>query len=56
MLLIFNKHISTIDPSNFTMILGSTCGFRIKIKAEIYDSFKEYSDIKKKLIFFAIIV
>ena len=40
---VINKHISTIDPSNFTMILSSTCGFRIKIKAEIYDSFKEYS-------------
>ena len=49
---VINKHISTIDPSNFTMILSSTCGFRIKIKAQIYDSFKEYSDIKKKINFF----
>ena len=49
---IINKNISTIDPSNFTMILSSTCGYRIKIKAEIYDSLKEYYDIKKKINFF----
>jgi len=49
----FAKNISTIDPSNFTMILSSTCGFRIKIKAEIYDKMKEYNEIKKKVNYFS---
>ena len=48
------KNISTINPNNFTMILSSTCGFRIKIKAEIFDSEKEYYDIKNKVNYFSI--
>ena len=47
------KNISTINPNNFTMILSSTCGFRIKIKAEIFDSSKEYYDIKTKVNYFS---
>ena len=47
------RNISTINPKNFTMILSSTCGFRIKIKAEIFDSAKEYYDIKHKVNYFS---
>ena len=47
------KNISTIDPSNFNMILSSTCGFRIKIKAEIYNKNKEYNETKVKVKYFS---
>ena len=40
------KNISSIDPSHFTMLLSSNCGFRIKINAQIYDRKKEYYNIK----------
>ena len=48
------KNISTIDPSNFTMILSSTCGFRIKIKAKIYDKIKDYFENKIKVNYFSL--
>ena len=41
------QNLSTIDPSNFTMLLSSTCGFRIKIKANIYNRTKDYINNKK---------
>ena len=47
------KNISTINPSNFTMILSSTCGFRIKVKAEIYNDTKEYYETKEKVNYFS---
>ena len=47
------KNISTIDPSNFTMIISSACGFRIKIKGEIFDMKKDYSVTKKKVNYFS---
>lgn len=47
------KNISTIDPSNFTMILSSSCGFRIKIKGEIFNTTKDYLITKKKVNFFS---
>ena len=43
------KNISTIDPSNFTMILSSMCGFRIKINAQIYNMAKENIENKIKV-------
>ena len=42
----FYQNISTINPTNFTMILSSMCGFRIKIKAHIYDRLKELKNTK----------
>ena len=47
------KNISTIDPRNFSMILSSTCGFRIKINAEILDRAQEYFDNKIKVNYFS---
>ena len=47
------RNISSIDPSNFTMILSSTCGFRIKIKAHIHDRIKEYYETKQKVNYFS---
>ena len=47
------KNISTIDPSNFTAMLSSTCGFRIEIQAQIFDRVKEYYDIKHKVNYFS---
>ena len=47
------KNISSINPSNFTIVLSSTCGFRIKIKAQIYDSEKEYYSLKKNVNYFS---
>ena len=43
------KNISSIDPSHFTMLLSSNCGFRIKINAQIYDRKKEYYNIKENI-------
>ena len=43
------KNISSIDPSHFTMLLSSNCGFRIKINAKIYDRQKEYYNIKQNI-------
>jgi hypothetical protein len=50
---ILTKNISTIDPSNFTMVLSSLCGFRIKINAEIYDRPKNYDENKIKVNFYS---
>ena len=50
----FERNISTIDPSNFTMVLSSMCGFRIKIKAKIHDYKKDYLDKKKKINYYSI--
>lgn len=47
------KNISTIDPSNFTAMLSSTCGFRMEIQAQIFDRVKEYYDIKHKVNYFS---
>ena len=47
------KNISTIDPSNFTMTLSSTCGFRIKVKAEINNRVKDYYEIQEKVNYFS---
>ena len=47
------KNISTIDPSNFTMVLSSLCGFRIKINAEIYDRPKKYNENKIKVNYYS---
>ncbi len=47
------KNISSINPSNFNIILSSTCGFRIKIKAQIYNSEKEYYTIKQKVNYYS---
>ena len=43
--------INTLDNKNFTMILSSLCGFRIKINAKIYNPIEEKStpQIKKEL-------
>ena len=35
------------------MILSSTCGFRIKIKAHIHDRIKEYYETKQKVNYFS---
>ena len=43
------KNISSIDPSHFNLLLSSNCGFRIKIKAQIYDRQKEYYNIKENV-------
>ena len=43
------KNISSIDPSHFTLLLSSNCGFRIKVNAQIYDRRKEYYNIKKNI-------
>ena len=47
------KNISTIDPRNFTMIISSSCGFRIKIKGEIFDITKDSKITKKKINIFS---
>ena len=47
------KNLSTIDPTNFTMLLSSTCGFRIKINANIYDREKDYLNNKKNVYFYS---
>lgn len=47
------KNISSINPSNFNLVLSSTCGFRIKIKAQIYNSEKEYYTLKQKINYFS---
>ena len=47
------KNISSINPSNFNILLSSTCGFRIKIKAQIYNSEKEYYTLKQKINYFS---
>ena len=49
----FEKNISTIDPKNFTMVLSSMCGFRIKIKAKIYDYVNSYFEKKKKINYYS---
>ena len=43
--------INTLDNKNFTMILSSFCGFRIKIKAYLYNSIEDKitPQIKKEL-------
>ena len=50
---IIARNISTIIPSNLTMILSSSCGFRMKIKADIFNEEKLYYDIKKKVIYYS---
>ena len=47
------KNISTIDPRNFTMIISSSCGFRIKIKGEVFDITKDSKITKKKINIFS---
>ena len=49
------NNLSTIDPSNFTMLLSSTCGFRFKIKANIYDRGKDYINNKKNVYLYSYI-
>ena len=49
---IISKNISTIIPDNFTMILSSSCGFRMKINAGIYNHEKEYFGTKDKIIYY----
>ena len=50
---ILTKNISTIYPTNFTMVLSSLCGFRIKINAEIYDRPKNYDENKIKVNYYS---
>ena len=51
----FFQNISSIDPNNFTMILSSDCGFRIKVVGKVFNITRENNFIVKKINIFLFI-